>query len=418
MCQRKCLIGRATLVLLLSRVKDKKQRVVLKLIWRDESRTDEGESLKLFKGYPGICQCKWSKVCLLSDLSNATGLTSRDLRSQSAKLGILQSQQTRLQLPVDRKPSTIMTDGEIGLSRIKRLPHLLEVLRDGLVEFAGMCLKHKLHRDISEGNILCTSLLNIGIGGAECWSESEAILVDSDFDSMSNNLPPTSEAGEIEYVVISSNTKVDIRPLSAPTYEEYRKQRYNGEVKCIGKLYDLEFMVNQRRDDEKRRSPEKAGTPAFISAQLLLATRHEPVQHTYLHDLESFFWVLVWIVATRVEPGKKMNAQARELMAKLCNPDDQSLGDFKKGFITTPVASGKRIIKLNNGWKWAGGVVYEFAEFLNRSIYNIPVDDSDFLFLETLPETAVPMDEEDPWLDIKRAIDIFDRYICLLQIQP
>ncbi|KAB5587519.1 hypothetical protein CTheo_9042 [Ceratobasidium theobromae] len=305
-------------------------------------------------------------------------------------------------------------DEGIGLWRIKRLPHLLKVLRDGLVGFAGICSKNKLHRDISEGNVLCAPLVNTG-EDADYWSESESTLVDSDsdsddgatmteedVDSMFNELPLTSEAGETD----------------APTYEEYLNRRYNGEVKCIGKLYDLEFMVNRIRGDAEARGLEKTGTPAFIAAQLLLATRHQPVQHTYLHDLESFFWVLVWIVATRVEPGKKMNAQAREVMADLCNPDDRSLGNFKTRFVATPLASGKKIAGLNNGWNQAGGVVYRFAEFLNSSIYNKkPIDDPDFLFFETPPETVVPMDEEDPWLDIKRVIDIFDRSICLLQAQ-
>ncbi|KAB5589524.1 hypothetical protein CTheo_7031 [Ceratobasidium theobromae] len=392
MCQRKCLIGRATLVLLLSRVKNKKQRVVLKLIWRDESRTDEGESLKLFKGYPGICQCKWSKVCestsvadkknlvesvaakrffprlshadLPSDLSNTSGSTSRDSRSRSAKLGILQ-------------------------------------------RFAGICSKNKLHRDISEGNVLCAPLVNTS-EDTNYWSDSESTLVDSDsdsddsatvieedVDSMFNELPLTSEAGEID----------------APTYEEYHNRRYNGEVKCIGKLYDLEFMVNRKRGDAEPRGPEKTGTPAFIAAQLLLATRRNPVQHTYLHDLESFFWVLVWIVATRVEPEKKMNAEARKLMTKLCNPDDQSLGEFKKGFITTPVDSGDTIVELDNGWELAAGVVRAFAEFLEKSIYKKAVTKyPKFMFLEALPETVVPADE-DPWLDIKRISEVF--FICM-----
>ncbi|KAB5587338.1 hypothetical protein CTheo_9227 [Ceratobasidium theobromae] len=106
-------------------------------------------------------------------------------------------------------------------------------------------------------------------------------------------------------------------------------------------------------------------------------------------------------------------------MTDLCNPDDRSLGIFKKGFIATPVDSGKNIAGLNNGWDQASGVVYRFAEFLNSSIYNKKsINHLDFLSLEKLPGTVVPMDEEDPWLDIKRVIDIFDRYICLLQAQP
>lgn len=37
---------------------------------------------------------------------------------------------------------------------------------------------------------------------------------------------------------------------SASTYDAYVKQRYKN-LACIGKLYDFEFMVKEKRDDER-----------------------------------------------------------------------------------------------------------------------------------------------------------------------
>lgn len=44
--------------------------------------------------------------------------------------------------------------------------------------------------------------------------------------------------------------------FSALMYEEYCKQQHDG-VKYIGKLYNLEFMVNPKRDEKEPRGSEK-----------------------------------------------------------------------------------------------------------------------------------------------------------------
>jgi hypothetical protein len=160
-CQRKCLVGRATLVLLLSRVTSRKHRAVLKSIWRDQSRTDEGENLAEFKGCPGICQCRWSQSGgstavhdkdamspspymksfypplpkeqvdkLRSSTSAKSSTSSRNLTSSVSRA---KHQQYRTAPPEDRIHSMILMDEGVGLWRVKRLPHVLKVLRDGLV---------------------------------------------------------------------------------------------------------------------------------------------------------------------------------------------------------------------------------------------------------------------------------------------
>ncbi|KAB5587294.1 RNA-directed RNA polymerase L [Ceratobasidium theobromae] len=98
----------------------------------------------------------------------------------------------------------------VGLWRIKRLPHLLRVLRDALVGFAKICWESKIHRDVSEGNILCALP-----GGDSAdkdndpWSENKATLLDLDSeedtspieddpDLMLNEMDLQPEGGKIE----------------------------------------------------------------------------------------------------------------------------------------------------------------------------------------------------------------------------
>ncbi|ELU35564.1 hypothetical protein AG1IA_10406 [Rhizoctonia solani AG-1 IA] len=61
-----------------------------------------------------------------------------------------------------------------------------------------------------------------------------------------------------------------------------------------------------------------------MSSQLL---SEEPARHTFMHDLESFLWVLVWLVAVHAREYNQHNANL--LREKLCSPDDS----FKSFFI-------------------------------------------------------------------------------------
>ncbi|KAG8705081.1 hypothetical protein FRC08_001860 [Ceratobasidium sp. 394] len=90
--------------------------------------------------------------------------------------------------------------------------------------------------------------------------------------------------------------------ISAETCNEYVKQRRTG-----------------LSPDDEACGTTRTGTPAFISAELLLAPDHKPMLHTFLHDLESIFWVLIWAVVTHVEPGKRPSIEAEKFINDLWN---------------------------------------------------------------------------------------------------
>jgi serine/threonine protein kinase len=56
-----------------------------------------------------------------------------------------------------------------------------------------------------------------------------------------------------------------------------------------GFLIDFD-LSNKTSDDEASGAPSKTGTKIFMAIGALLG---EP--HNFMHDLESFFWVLFWI---------------------------------------------------------------------------------------------------------------------------
>ncbi|QRW23773.1 RNA-directed RNA polymerase L [Rhizoctonia solani] len=460
LCQRKCLVGRATLVLLLSRVQNRHQRVVLKIIWREKSRTDEGENLANFRGWPGICQCVWSEVGLSTAVHNKDALVISPLmksfypplanakateirasvsggsvRSVTSRISYATYSQSRSWLPEDRMLSTIMMDEGFALWRVERLPHLLRILRDSVVGLAGIVEQGKVHRDISEGNILCSRLPNSTEGSNGNLSDhfgsapanNPKDYSDADITSDSDTDSDTSDALSIfsdDRSESSADTELNQLPLQpeegiiiANERQAYIQQRY-GESWPAGRLYDLEVMVKEDRPDNEARRMERTGTPAFISAQLLLATDQKPVRHTYLHDLESIFWVLVWMTATHVEPGQKRNAEAERLIGKLCRRDDETLGEFKRGFVTSAKRAHKTIIELDNGWNKAARVVFEFALLLDEHIYDKEggpapeSDDEDTVVVN--PQTTVS--HASPWHILKSVIDIFDKWIAKMDV--
>ncbi|KAG8722273.1 hypothetical protein FRC08_004898 [Ceratobasidium sp. 394] len=458
-CQRKCLVGRATLVLRLARIKDRQMRAVLKSIHRYGTRPDEGDNLASFKNFHGICQRRWAEfggstavmntdpdALVASPLmksfypplseeeadrirSSNSDASARSLRS---KVTHAKYKQRRLAPPEYRVHSMILIlmDEGVPLWRIKRLPHLLRVLRDGVVGLAKIVELGKVHRDISEGNVLCTPLRSSPSGDEDDpWSDqptydatsdldtdsddSDVTNVTSTFDQNSDGRSDTTDDSELNVLPLNPETGI----IHAETYDQYVKQRYNS-LKCDGRVYDLEFMVDQNRPDDEARGTERTGTPAFISAQLLLATELDPVQHTFLHDLESIFWVLIWTVATHTQPGRQLNEQAQSLINKLCDRNDQSLGHFKKGFIGYPQDVRENIRRLDNDWKKAASVAEKFASFLRRRIYEKPNDqntssEDEKVVSEHCSETAGS--DVKPWTQFKTVIDIFDHHISKLR---
>ncbi|ELU39703.1 hypothetical protein AG1IA_06267 [Rhizoctonia solani AG-1 IA] len=160
MCHRMCLVGRATVVMLLCRVGNPKHRAVLKSIWRHESRPDEGDTLRKLEGRPGICRCHWNEYLndtkikdrsllapsryqyLFMNMSEkhkqqmleaSTSMDSKNARSIKGQKSYKKAQLKLLEVPEDRVHSLILMDEGARLWRIKRFRHLMVVLRDALV---------------------------------------------------------------------------------------------------------------------------------------------------------------------------------------------------------------------------------------------------------------------------------------------
>ncbi|PGH34678.1 hypothetical protein GX50_02466 [[Emmonsia] crescens] len=90
-------------------------------------------------------------------------------------------------------------------------------------------------------------------------------------------------------------------------------------------LIDLDLAIKKQQDGSSG-TRGKTGTRAFMAISVLYGERH-----CFMHDLESFFWVLFWICIHYDGPGKGRTIQHFE---KWNYMDTEELGDAKKGVIS------------------------------------------------------------------------------------
>ena len=91
-------------------------------------------------------------------------------------------------------------------------------------------------------------------------------------------------------------------------------------------LVDLDLAIKEQREMSSG-AYGKTGTRAFMAIGVLLDD--EP--HSFMHDLESFFWVLFWVCVHYDGPGKDIGSTEFECWNY---ENSKKLADLKKGLIS------------------------------------------------------------------------------------
>jgi hypothetical protein len=91
-------------------------------------------------------------------------------------------------------------------------------------------------------------------------------------------------------------------------------------------LIDLDLTIKERREQASG-ARGKTGTRAFMAIGVLL----DDEMHSYMHDLESFFWVLFWICIHYNGPSKDIGPTEFECWNY---ETDGKLAELKKGLIS------------------------------------------------------------------------------------
>ncbi|KAI0324567.1 hypothetical protein GY45DRAFT_1288719 [Cubamyces sp. BRFM 1775] len=173
------------------------------------------------------------------------------------------------------------------LSRFKSTKELVTAMRDAIIGHQSAMLRAGvLHRDVSSGNILI-------VDRPRRISPCTGVLHDFDYSSMTPNAPAPSQ---------------DPSNLDPP------------------ELSPLE-LAQKSADDEHK---ERTGTYYFMAIDLLDPMLNTAL-HTFLHDLESFFWVLLWIVLRHTTHNHPHGNAACETYFPF--GDDSQAAAIKRGYL-------------------------------------------------------------------------------------
>ncbi|KAG8685797.1 hypothetical protein FRC08_012913 [Ceratobasidium sp. 394] len=78
----------------------------------------------------------------------------------------------------------------------------------------------------------------------------------------------------------------------------------------------------------------RTGTPTFMSLRVLRTLIGQCYEHSFMDDLESFFWLILWCVLERVEPGNT-NSGVGELLNLLDHPNLVVIAGMKSDLLAS-----------------------------------------------------------------------------------
>ncbi|KAI5119522.1 hypothetical protein M0805_002544 [Coniferiporia weirii] len=272
---------------------EEKKRII-KDQWRDDDRRfNESEILERIKGVPGVAQVDYSEVVKGSD---DEPLTTSDLHSGAEC--VLEFEYNRRVPKRTKQRNVLKTKGD-SLSKRTSVLQLAMAVFDS-VQGHQICVDEKevMHRDVSKNNIVINPVhydtklddipkakyINQILNPKAEQFKEEGALIDWDNAACLNESVVgdalTDRTGTPMFVSISVG-------IGAIRYNNRHKEnfpRLEGEAKH---LYIQAF--GQEKYDEYIEAVEKAADSIKKSEVKAFSYKHSP-----FHDIESFFWVLVY----------------------------------------------------------------------------------------------------------------------------
>jgi serine/threonine protein kinase len=137
-------------------------------------------------------------------------------------------------------------------------------------------------------------------------------------------------------------TRIDIREGHRQLYVEKRIlhrdlsdsnlmvfQRRDGNFSGILNDFDLATELSSNYTPSPQTAKHRTGTPAFMSVELLKRNAtSDAVSHRYCHDLESFAYILIWIIL-----GYSSGAVKNDVITDWRGSDWDHIGTAKKEFV-------------------------------------------------------------------------------------
>ncbi|KAI5115168.1 hypothetical protein M0805_000765, partial [Coniferiporia weirii] len=278
---------------------DEAAKRIIKDHWRDTHRRfQEPITLEKIKGVPGVVQVDFSEVVTVEIEGAEVPLRTNEMHSGPDALKERDGS-TRSAPHREKQRSVLKTTGD-GLDKRTTVRQLLMALYDG-TEGHGLCLgkKRVLHRDVSQNNIIINPVHH----DTKLDDYPDAKFINQVLD------PSITEIKEVEGVLIDWDNAANLNELTEanPLTNRTGTPMFVARAIANGHIaHDvdrrpelLEISDRARELYSKAYGSEKYelylnainSTPAL---QMVLLGEDIVVEHCGHHDVESFFWVLVF----------------------------------------------------------------------------------------------------------------------------
>lgn len=111
-----------------------------------------------------------------------------------------------------------------------------------------------------------------------------------------------------------------------------------------------------------------------MSIQVLQTEPGDPCDHSFMDDLESFFWLILWSVAAHLEPGQHPTAAAQKTVNMLEQADLEQILTGKMAIFNECADDGveikKRLLKFQHRWASndkVSSLIHSMGKYFNKA---------------------------------------------------
>ncbi|KAL5632404.1 hypothetical protein ACGC1H_005386 [Rhizoctonia solani] len=342
----------------------KPREYALKLMWRDPQRGSEGDVLEQVHGMfglaqyaghwdasmPGKCRCPSPVGGRCKDpmcVDKTVEVNGLEVCDKLRDINILvPDEEDEEQEPVEVDTTEchvtshvrqlriysylLMSSIGVPLWRADSPRQFLAAVLDAVLGYWRLFNLGIMHRDISDGNVMMLDERqefdrkdwlehreSDPMPRVKALFESEQLLrkalkdlghrnptgMLSDFDLHALHSSPSDRVGSVE---TTSTTGPTTRPRDEDTAATTTsaKRRKSNSQRGVPVAQDI-LHLEGKENTKKKAIDYRTGTPAFMSTYVLEVPAGQNYHHSFLDDMQSFYWLIYWSVAAHLDEGQK-----------------------------------------------------------------------------------------------------------------
>ncbi|CAE6444204.1 unnamed protein product [Rhizoctonia solani] len=377
---------------------------IMKMVWRDPREAKESDLFKMTDGMYGLAQHVWardaSRQCTCAEPKEDC---TTDLVFSKKEFNPKGDNKEGPELDTSEyRPATrrrlrlvysylLMSSVGVPVEDAETPRQYMNAVLDAFLGYWRLFNLGYIHRDISSGNILVLNpeqafhrrewkepITDLSDIQDEEIKKSEqklrevvarldrdptGILIDFSFCVRHSGQTPVETKSEVEF----HGTRKRVSQMS--DFNGRKRRRLN-----MTKSYAFRD-TSEPLSDYGEEVPEidfRTGTSQFMSASVLGSTFGKPYRHSYLDDLESFFWLVYLGAVGHTDGDRELNMYQAHELAVFDDPDMKKLAKFKARVIDQYTRMSFRLDLYDNSWSKSYAfrkVLLELEEFF-RDVWN------------------------------------------------